>query len=370
MRTGAHILLALLLALTAAGCGEGGGGESTDSMGTSVTDYLAALPAPAESGEIVTVTYADLARASEIAGLERPDDPADVDAVADWLQDLTGVRADSPVAALPPDAAEIARAGADQQAFVDDVGWSLLEVDSFAERATVPARVTVLDGAFDRDRLESVLADAGDGVWVAGDPDKPTDVAGVTPARPLGQPLWLTLDGGRLRVAADERDTSTEGDTLADDAALVALAGALDDRDVYAAMLASGGSIGSGPPPDIILDPPSGDIDDIEDALVEEASRPRCVGVTGVAVGVADDGEPVIVVLLSQPGDAAEANAGALAAAFESGMDAGSGRPWSDLVTVESVDVEGDVVVATLRPADLLLGSWRELLLRRSIPPC
>lgn len=351
-------VFALLACVAAAvGCAQAGDGGGSSA---SLHDYLGQLPAPADPGDVVLVNYADLARATEIGGLTRPDDPGDVDGLRDWLQGITGqVATDGhAVAVVPPTAAEIIQAAGDPQAFVDDVGWSIVQVDSYAERDTAPERVTVLDGRFDGDRLAGALDDAGDGVWVAGDPDRQVDPDGTTPARPIGQPLWLTLDGHRLRVTGTEDDVAPEGDTLADDAALSALAGALDDHEVYTAMLTAGGSLGGG---DIVRDVLDGDV---------TISDPTCQGLTGAAVGVADDGEPLIVLALTQPDGDADHNAEAVSDALEDG-DAVTGRPWSDLVTVESVDVEDGVVVATMRPAPgTILGSWVQFLVARAFPPC
>jgi hypothetical protein len=308
---------------------------------------------------VILVNYADLARAGDLAGVERPDDPADVEAVQDWLAAVTGLRDTEghAVAAIPPTTAGIERS-AEMEAFVDDVGWSILDVDSYAERDTPPSRVAVLDGDFDGGRLAGALDDAGDGVWVAGDPDGGYHPDDITPARPLGQPLWLSLAGHRLRVSGTEEDVDPEGDTLADDPALDALAGALDRHDVYTAMLAAGGSLG---------------LEDLTDVIRGEqpAPGPRCEGLTGTAVGVADDGDALIVLALTQAsGGLAGANASVVEDVLGNGDDVMTERPWSDIVTVESVDVEDGVVVATLRPADMLLGGWRSFLDTRAFPPC
>jgi hypothetical protein len=350
------LLACVLVAAACAKSGDAGGGS------TSLSAYLGQLPAPApeDGGDVILVNYADLARASEIAGVERPDDPGDNDAIQDWLAAVTGYRETGghAVAALPPTTAQIERS-AEMEAFVDDVGWSILEVDSYAERDTPPGRVAVLDGHFDRGRLADTLDDAGDGVWVAGDPEAGIDPDGITPARPLGQPLWFTLGGQRLRVSGTENDVDPEGDTLADDAALAALAGALEDHDVYTAMLAAGGPLGL-------------------DAAAEEIRGrgelplgPRCEGLTGAGVGVADDGDPLIVLALSQAsGSQADANASVVEDVLRTGDDVMTDRPWSDIVTVESVEVEDGVVVATLRPAEMVLGGWRAFLYTRAFPPC
>jgi hypothetical protein len=271
---------------------------------------------------------------------------------------VTGIRETDghPVAVIPPTTASTDRS-ADIEEFIDDVGWSILDVDSYAERDTPPGRVAVLDGRFDRGRLAGALDDAGDGVWVAGDPDGAYHTDDITPARPLGQALWLSLAGHRLRVAGTEDDVDPEGDTLAGDPALAALAGALDHHEVYTAMLAAGGPIG---------------LDDLSQVIRGEppAPGPRCDGLTGAAVGVADDGDPLIVLAITQAAAAADANASVVEDVLRNGDDVMTERPWSDIVTVESVGVEDGVVVATLRPADMVLGGWRSFLNTRAFPPC
>ena len=378
MRMSRPVVVTLAACAAAGACaGASDVGPEVGGDDSSILGYLDELPAPADDqGDSVMVTYADLDRATEIGGLERPDDLDDPDAVGDWLLDVTGTRVTDahPVAALVPGALEQATSIGDHQGFVDDVGWSILEVDSYAERDTLPARVTVLDGEFDRDRLDSALDDAGDGVWVAGDPDGELHIEDVTPARPIGQALWLSLDGNRLRVARDERDAlPAEADSLADVPALAALAAALDEHEVYSAMLAVGSASVADPLPDIFTDdvPPEDFDEAVDDAVEDFSNQPRCEGLTGVAVGVADDGDPLIVLVLSQIGEeAAEANADVLGSVLDSGTDAVSDRAWSEMVTVESVEAEGDVVVATLRPADIVLGAWRAFLVRRAFPPC
>src|SRR5262245_23586044 len=355
-RTTPALLACLLVAAACAKSADPGGGSSA------LSEYLGQLPAlaPEDGDGVILVNYADLERAGEIAGVERPDDPGDNDAIQDWLAAVTGYRETGghAVAALPPTTAQIERS-AEMEAFVDDVGWSILEVDSYAERDTPPGRVAVLDGRFDRGRLAATLDDAGHGVWVAGDPEAGIDPEGITPARPLGQPLWLTLGGHRLRVAGAEDDVDPGGDTLADDPALAALAGALDDHEVYTAMLAAGGPLG--------LDAAAAEIR----GRGELPPGPRCEGLTGAAVGVADDGDPLIVLALSQAtGPQAGAKATVVEDVLRLGQDAMTARPWSDILTVESVEVEDGVVVATLRPAEMVLGGWRGFLLNRAFPPC
>lgn len=363
------------LAATGAGCASesdasGGGGDR------SVGAYLAALPAY-DGDDPVVVSYGDLARAAEIAGIERPADVSDDDAVVDYLMDIGGQRQDegetARVAVLVPEAAQTASSAADQEAFVEDVGWSILELDAFGERYTQPRPIAVLDGDFDGGRLDDALDEAGEGLWVAGDPDGEMHVDDITPARPTGEALWLGLDDDRLTVGREEDDVTAAreadggDDTLAGDEALSSMGAALDDRDVYSAMLVSdpgmsadlaGRVLGSDAAPD--------------ELAAELADLPRCDGaMTGVAVGVADDGEPLLVVAIAHADEAsAEANVDTISEVLTDGQTLSSARPWSDVLAVESVEAEGTVVVATARPAGIILGQWRQLVMSRDLPPC
>jgi hypothetical protein len=319
----------------------------------------------------VTVAYGDLARAAELAGIERPADPSDAGAVGDYLFAVTGTRQDEGkalhAASLVPEAAQVDYSAADPEGFVEDVGWSILDVDRFAERQLLPQSVTLLDGEFDRGRLDEALGGADDGVWVKGDPSGAVDLEGTTPARPLGESLWLALDDERLTVTrsddemrAARRAAGDEG-TLAGDETLSALAGALDGEQVYSALLVAGGRSGAG-----------GDGSDTRAGReAAESQGTRCESVTGVAAGIAHDGQPLIVYVLAHADDAsAERNAAVVEEALTSGESPRSGRPWSEMVTVDSVDADGAVVVARLRPADMVLGQWPEPLYDRSFPPC
>jgi hypothetical protein len=380
MRASRSVPLAALTcacALAAAACASEAEPSASggDPGGGSVSDYLGQLPA--RDDDLVMVTYGDIARAVDIAGLERPDDISDSDAIVDFVMDVSGQRQeeDEParVAVLLPEAAQPNHSVSDLEGFVDDVGWSLLEVDSFAGLDTPPDKIAVLDGRFDGDLLDETLEDAGDGVWVAGDPDGDMDFDDTTPARPLGESVWLALDGGRLTATWNEDDMATTRDadggdgTLADDEALSSLAAALDDQDVYSAMLATGGQIG-GLDPGILGE--SATPEQLEE-LEEELEGSLCEGVTGIAAGVADDGEPLIVLALSHVDEAsAEGNVDIVAEALESGEQPRTGITWSDYVTLEAVEADGRVLVATMRPADMVLGQWYSFLYDRSFPPC
>ena len=154
--------------------------------------------------------------------------------------------------------------------------------------------------------------------------------------------------------------------TLAGDPGLAALAAALDDRDVYSAMLAATEEGLSAPFAERVLG---------ESATPERIEAmeglPECTGMTAAATAVADDGEPLLVLAIAHTDeDAAEGNVDAVTTALTEGDRPFQQRPWSDILTVESVEAEGTVVVVTARPAEMILAQWHQPLVDQSFPPC
>jgi hypothetical protein len=365
----AHV--APLPLLLAAACT--GGGSSGDTGVGSIAEGLALLP---DGGEEQTVVWGDLVEAAEIAGVERPEDPSDAEVVADYGLAVTAGQSDDasgrpPVFAPTPQAAH-AEQLVQIEEFVDDVGWSLLDVDRFVERLTPPGIITVVEGAVEADDLTAALGEADDGVWQAGRPGAGAfalDADEITAARPLGESLWLGLDDGRLAVGRDPADveavrSALSGDearpTLADDEALLALAEVLDGADPYAAMLVR---------PGIPADP-----FDVADPSADQVTE-RCAAAlpevtTAVGTGLAEDDGPVVLVALAHGSrDEAEANAQALEEAVTSGARVVSGEDWSELVELAGIEVTGEdrrVVLAELRPRDPMAASmWSDLMVRR-----
>lgn len=349
------------------------GSAGSGAGGTSVSAYLERLPALGGDDPVI-VTYGDVARAAEIAGLDRPEDVSDADAVSSYLSELTGLGRDGDaarVAALVPQVSQPGRGSSDPQGFVDDVGWSMVEVDSFAERETLPRPVAVLDGDFDEDQLDGALDDVGDGVWQVGEPGGGLNPDDITPARPIGEALWLSLDDGRLTVARDESDVRASRDadggegTLADVTALSSLAQVLDEHDVYSAMLLADDRL-------LLADPGAVLGERVTPEQIEAAVLNACEGIVGAAVGIADDGAPLFVLSLAHVDDtSAEANLDIVTEAFEDGANLSTGRPWSQVLSVESIEVDGSVLTATARPAaDVPPSAWYGLIADRSFPPC
>jgi hypothetical protein len=371
--------LAVALIVVAGACGDGDGSDRRASTGgvngnlASIAEALTVVPDDGAATQ--TMAWGDLARASEIAGLERPD-PADSDAVADYLLTVLNGRSEggvgsgggSPVFFMPPDAAHIERS-AELDGFVEDVGWSVLQVDRFVERQSPPNTITVLEGDFDDAAITDALGEPSGGGWVAGDPDQEGfDFQNSTPARPMGEPLWLTLDDGRLAVTRDAASSRTtraalSGDdgpsVLGDDETLTALAEALDGQTPYSALLSRPGIPAM---PFDVSDPSPGRAEALCDQALPQPTA-------GVATGITDDDGPVILVALAHASaDDAAANAAALEDIVATGQSAATRQAWSELVELDGVETTGDgrVVLARLRPLDPMGGGiWDDLLIRR-----
>jgi hypothetical protein len=318
-------------------------------------------------------------------GIDSRVDAGDAEAVNDYAMVVTGSLLDpegsgTPVAVAPAAAFWFGR-GADLGPFVEDVGWSILQVDRFVEVVSTPDRatgtevatVTVLAGDFDADELTAAMGDPDDGTWVAGSGTPGERSAGdATQARPIGESLWLSLpDANHLTVTGDAESSAAvtavvAGDArgsraLADDSALAQVATALDSQGAYAAGLYR-------PGPGLAPSFAGGVLDEDGPACdAGLAERPDVV-----AVGIADEDRPVVLVVLVAlahgSGTAAEANADALERIVAEGASLSSGEPWSDSLQLDSIEVAGDngtVALARLRPVEPRPRIWYDLLIQR-----
>lgn len=360
-----------VVAVSVAGCSsgdDGGGGPGGLATGDGIADQLESLPLPAslDDSAYFTVAYGDLAEASSLAGVEvtgDPEDPADTEDLLKQLLSITTGAIESedpsPVLALTPEAAHVERL-IDLPEFVDEVGWNVFEVRRFVETQNPPNSVTVMEGDFDEDRLDEALGEAGDGVWVAGDPGGDLDIANASPARPIGEPLWLSLVDDRLVVARTAEDMeavrSSDGPKVADDEVMTVLAESLDDAGVYSAQLFRGDM---GFPGSSSAVSPA----ELEQRCEDGLSEPF----VGVGTGIADDDGPVVVLTYVHPeASGAEATAEQLQTLLQEGASAVNGEPWSESLEIEDISADGNVTVARLRPVEPIRAAmWRQLVLER-----
>lgn len=178
--------LALVVASTTA-CGaiervRGEGDSSGDFSISSTLDQV-----PATDLEEYTVRVADVDAATEAAGLERPDDPADKDATAQWLAPLTGMPAQDGYVPVPLHLPGLTiNSTRDLAAFDDLAGWSLVDVASYADIPETPGPFTYIAGDVDDDTLAH-LPEVGDGVRTVGEgEDGDTDLSGSNAVQSTG----------------------------------------------------------------------------------------------------------------------------------------------------------------------------------------
>jgi hypothetical protein len=322
----AVVVSALVLA---AGVSSGCGGDDPDHLAAgddfSVEAALAELPVP-DGDDGLTVTVVDLEAAAEAndAG-ERPE--SGDDEVGRWFLTATGTATeegeDFPPVFVPPADVLGTNGPATVEEIEDELGWSFLDVDAVAEVLLPPFRFGVVAGAVSEDTFTDAGLEADDGVVRVGEgEDGETNPAGSTAARPLGAPLSMAAEDGRLALGSSGDDVAEwldkEPATLAEEDHLRAIAVVLDEADAVSAYLTA-----------------------------TPGSEPyRAVGI-GWAV---EDGEPRITIAYAyEDGEAAEQGADRVEAAFD-GTSVITAAPVADQLAVDDVEVDGTVVVAHVRP--------------------
>jgi hypothetical protein len=327
-RTARHLGVALLAA--AALLGACGGDDDEDSAGEGIASLLARMPSVDRGSDLVMYTYGDLARASQLAGLTRPDSPSSADdftALAEWAVALAGVVPGddrSTVAAPLPEAASPTRLD-EYEAIVDEVGWSLADVDRFLEFAAPPERFTLIDGTVDTKAVEAAVGAPRNDIWSAGTGDDfESAFDEVSPARPLGVPIRMAARGALFAVtpSTDMAGQFVDGDDVGGDEGFTAVAERLDDADVYGAYLAT-----------------------------HDNDRGSPYDTVGLGVAVDDDG-PLVVIVYHYADDEAASDAVADVEDVLAGESARTRAPWSEIFPESEVTAEGNDVVARLRLAD------------------
>jgi hypothetical protein len=314
------LLVATLLpaVLALAGCSDGGGGDSiTTGDDYSVTGALAELPASVADGDVpgnLMIETGDLARASEVASTPRPSDVGDADAIADWLSAFS-TDAEKAFVPLGPELFIYSGAWDDLS---ESYGWSPLDLDSFV--STTQLTVGHTDGDIE---LPDDLPRSG-GVATTGEGEVGEINREADQLDPFsGIVTGMVADGDQLAfgTSADQlEDWQGDGDSLADDETLAAVAGGLDEHDVYSAILVQAPA-GAGP----------ADLDADVEALGVGWSQDRIWAVWSVA------GDP-------------DAASDVLGQALTEGTTATTQTPVSDYLALEDISVDGDLVVAELTP--------------------
>ncbi|MGC5628869.1 hypothetical protein ACPYO6_11815 [Georgenia sp. Z1344] len=335
-RRRALVLVAGATLLTAA-CQGGGDGGLRAGDDFSVVAAIGEIPAEVAEGAVY-VSTADLDSACEANGCTRPEDADDEEAVRDWMSALTGGPAapDGPVHVDLPDSLG-GRTGT-MADFRDQVGWSLVDVDSYVSFAVPPSSFTVVTGP---EALSDELVEVDDRVLSTSDAeDGWVDPSSASAIDSLGRPVRLTQDEDRTALSLSTASVAAwragPEATLADDESLLAVAGAMDDAGVVSSVLARD------------------DFTVPDDAVGPGAARLPPFETVAVGWSGGDDAA-ITVAYGTGAGQDAEQLATALQDMFDEDVTSASatsvGRPLSDVLVLDDVTVGDSLVTATVRPA-------------------
>ncbi len=336
-----------------------------------VLGALAELPVSTDTDGLMVQT-GDLVAATALAGLERPSEP-DLDAVVSWIYPLTGLpRGDESFAPLFVPLGQVFSYEnlRDIAEFDTALGWSLVDANAFVEQSTPPDSFAVITGSFDETTLNPELTEVADGVVSYGEgEDFETNLSDSNPVDRLGRPVRLAQDGDRIAASFStpfaQEWLAGPVETLADDAALAAVAAALDDADVVAAVLTrvepGVGQLGGGTISSEVL----AELQDV----VQDQVPPAPFDAVDFGWN-AVDGEAIITVAYRfSSADEAVDSVVPLENLYREGTSFATNQPISEFVTIEDIAATGDVVSVSLSiPDDSRPQVIYEMLLQRDLP--
>lgn len=342
---------ALVVALAASGCGLLGGGGEAGSL-ESMLDQV-----PNNAGNRMSLIYGNLAR---LRGDSPParDDRADLKALMDASNGTFVV-------------AEPARSRI-MAGFAEEAGFGLRDLDYSVEAGRHPNLLSVFGGRIDPAKVDAALTKnapfakdtrtgehAGVKTYSVGKDDT-LDVEQRSALRPVGNALrigatdgqfWLASNDQVLNDALDVADG--DGTSLADDSRYVEVARAVDEAKAFNAVML-------GDPRKYTVDAAGMAGRRATPEVAERFQKLIDEGKLGLApwqvAAVADAPGELVVVLAHADSELAKTNEKRLRATVEQGVSAADGRPWSARLSVTSMEVDGDLLVAHLKsPVTLAL---------------
>lgn len=318
--------------------------QEAGEAGFSVLAALEEIPASAaeDVGSLLQVSAADLVEAGEQAGLTPPTDPTSADELLAFMGPLTGISRDGDPLRLfvPYPQMFVDRAPTQLVEFRAEVGFTPGEVTSFVALESPPARFIVAGGV----SLPDGLPESVPGVRTIGEgEDFESVLDSRTAARPLGRPLRVAEQDGRVAISLATTPiidwmTGPTAGTLADHPTLAPLATRLDEEDVVSSVMI---------------------------AFEDDTDAYRGVG---LGWSVDDAGSRGVIVFTYDSVGNAEFQLGLVEEAF-AGDSLTTRQPVADLVTLESTEVRGSEVVATVRFPETSFPSriW-QMMLNRDVP--
>ncbi len=349
-------LAGLVTTASAALTGCAGSVETNFDSGFSVT--AAVRDVPAGDAERYDFIAADLAAIAELEGVERSGNPAE------WLMALTNPGGDAAVFAPVPD---VFIPGTGDAGF-EALGWNLNDVDRFVSYSALPVSFTVIAGELPA--LPESLPAVSETVRtdIEGE-DFEVDFSSVgTVIDRLGRPTRFAQEGNRIAMSSSTELADSwvgTGETLADDAAVKAIASTLDGYGVMSAVITPPAAFSG----QTILGP------DVSPAEAEAALKefdalvpPAPYDLVGLGWTVVDGAPRWIATYHFLSEDAAKDGAQVLRAVWEKGATLTSQKPISSLATVNDVFVKDSTVAVVLTPTEGTPASvLYDLLMRREV---
>jgi hypothetical protein len=337
-----------------------------------VLGALAELPVSTDTDGLVVQT-GDLVAATQLAGLERPSE-ADIDAVASWIFPLTGLPRDDEFAPLFVPLGRVFNYQnlGDIAEFESALGWSLVDANAFVEQSTPPDSFAVITGDFDETTLNPDLTEVADGVVSYGEGDDfETNLSGDrNPVDGLGRPVRLASEGNR--IAASFSTTSVQqwlagpDESLADDATLAAVATALDEADVVAAVLTHvepgfDQLVGGQPISSEVLAHLQDEVEDQVPLAPFDA--------VGFGWNVVDGKAAITVAYHFSSREEAADSVASLESLYREGLSLVRREPISESITIDDIAAADDVVTVSLSvPGDSRPQVIYDMLLQRDLP--
>ncbi len=317
-----------------------------------LTSLLSAMPAPSEWGvalaEPVTFVLADVDAAETAAGSPRPVvGTATDESVGTWFAGLYGrglASGETSSVAMPPLPPSLSSITLQAVTAAAVFGWSVLDVHAYI--ADLFGTLIVLRLPTEPAWPTGPGELSSDGVWSLG--DREAAHFDWLPQQPESSAVRLTWRAGLLScsgsTALARAALATDRPTLADSPAFVEVTRAIDAVGAYGAVVLTPSVYSLS---DFKRHNPRASESDVE--RWAEQLVPLAFDALGIGSSVDDQGERVTTfVYRHSDADAAAANTSVLETLFREGSSIKGHRLFSDMFSVRSVEVTGNLVVVTV----------------------
>ncbi len=356
----------LLLVGGLAACGSSNQSSPAKAGQAGFGDHLSRVPLDAagdlDDAETTMISWVNLERASELAGLTRPSDKS---AEAKWLTELLA-KGNDPTSGVVLALPRLIRDPSPDRydAVAKEIGFQPGAISASLEIDRPPLRYAVLTGTFNDETLTAAMGEPTDDVWSIGpDEDFKADIKGRSDIRRIGEGIRFARSGDALLSSTDStlvtqgKELPSTGKGLTDRPQLRAIAEQLDAANAYSALITDGVSTGGG----ASRDP-------------RQAEVRKRLGLStnlqpflAIGVGLTDTTTAVLVFVHASP-ESAEQNKDALEDALKNGTDEATGQPLSTFFTVESLTQNESALTANVRFLPTRARAPFDMLARQSAP--